>query len=412
VLPADSKRVLLYAVTAALMLSEGVYDLVFANMAYDATGQAHSVATTYAIGYGAEILVTIFGAGFLDYFDKRRVFAFAMFTKIAIFGAAVAIAAVTPMSAPVIWAFAFAIDLIHHYSRLAVFALISALFQRDELGAIHGTNAVLGGATQIAAPLIAALAIAGFGLSYSLSVSVALQVGALGIALALFRMAEYRPSSNEHTGEPLRAQVKSAALSTLRAAREIAGHPGWRGFLGLYTASSLALGVSVLLWVPLLRSFHGVADQTTGWYLSIGAIGMVVAGLAVRNVRGDSPNLGYLAGSLAAAAGGLALSIAHPGATWLAACATVVLFLSVTLFFRTATVVMQANIPEDRLASWYGVVDFTNRIFGLIGVLAAGAVFDIVGPVWLFGAIAAALVIISALWTLRAPSLVPERVLP
>ncbi len=59
------------------MLSEGIYDLVFANMAYNVSGQAVSVATTYAVGYIAEIIVTIFGAGFLDYFDRRQIFKYA-----------------------------------------------------------------------------------------------------------------------------------------------------------------------------------------------------------------------------------------------------------------------------------------------------------------------------------------------
>ena len=48
----------------SFIFSECVYDLVFANLAYAIDGQAWSVGTTYALGYGAEILVTILGAGF------------------------------------------------------------------------------------------------------------------------------------------------------------------------------------------------------------------------------------------------------------------------------------------------------------------------------------------------------------
>src|SRR5690349_2637682 len=131
--------------TACMMLSEGVYDLVFAIMAYGASGRASTVATTYGIGYGAEILVTIAGAGFLDWVDRRRAFIATQLVSIALFVVALTVARLTSMTERTIWLFAFLADLVHHYARLALFTLLPSLFPREELGRIAGTRAIIVG---------------------------------------------------------------------------------------------------------------------------------------------------------------------------------------------------------------------------------------------------------------------------
>lgn len=71
----EKNRTLLFvSVGVFIALSEAIYDLVFANLAYSITGKASSVTTTYAFGYMAEIAVTLVGAGFIDRFNKWRLF--------------------------------------------------------------------------------------------------------------------------------------------------------------------------------------------------------------------------------------------------------------------------------------------------------------------------------------------------
>lgn len=383
--------------STALVLSEGVYDLVFANMAYSASGQAFAVATTYAFGYTAEILVTILGAGFLDYFDRRKIFVYSQFVKIAIFASVVVVGAIHPLSAPMIWAYAFSIDLIHHYSRIALFTLVVSLFEKAEIPEIQGTNAVLSGTMQITSPLLAGAAIGLFGLTSSLGVSVALQLLALITALVLFRIAKYRKSANEESTGPLREQLKDAALSTLRAARDLARDKTWRGFLTLYTACGLLIGVTVLLWIPLLRGYHGVSDGNTGWYLSIGATGLAAGGFIVRRF-GKLQSYRYLALALFLMSLSVVLAIVMPGVVGLIAGGTILFHLGLTLYFGFSTVLIQISIPSDRMGSWYGVIDFVNRIFGMVGVLCAGVLFDLVGPEWLFGGLAVVLAASATLW--------------
>lgn len=405
----DRRRVLLYAMTAALFLSEGVYDLVFALMAYSVSGRASSVAATYAVGYVAEILVTVLGAGFLDYFDKRKLFTRAQYIKIALFGSFVALGAAMPLSEPMIWGYAFAIDLVHHYSRLTVFALIAASFDKNELPQIQGVNGVLGGITQVASPLIGAVAIGVFGATSALGVSVGLQVAALLLSFALVRRVVYRRSAGESRGMTLRARAREAVTATTRATRDIARDPRWRGFLVLYTGGNLLIAVAVLMWVPLLRSFHGVPETGVGWFLALGAAGMTGGGLLLRRLGLDETYHRQLALALAAMSMGLVCSIAAPGALVPLVVGTLGFFVGMTLYFRTSTALLQVHLPEDRIGSWYGAVDFVSRVGGMVGVLCAGVFFDAIGPYWLYGTLAGLLIFTAALWGRQAPTLVPSR---
>ncbi|GGJ49224.1 hypothetical protein GCM10009085_48460 [Pseudomonas avellanae] len=91
-LPYSNKKVLYIfaSVSVLLALSEAVYDLAFANLAFTLTGTTLSVMTTYAIGYSAEIMVTLLGAGFIDRFDKWKLFIATQLVNIIIFSIAVA----------------------------------------------------------------------------------------------------------------------------------------------------------------------------------------------------------------------------------------------------------------------------------------------------------------------------------
>lgn len=64
----------------SLVYRKIIYDLVFADMAYNITNTANSVTITYAIGYASEILITILFAGFIDQFNKWKLL---IYTQIA-----------------------------------------------------------------------------------------------------------------------------------------------------------------------------------------------------------------------------------------------------------------------------------------------------------------------------------------
>ncbi|WP_345118606.1 hypothetical protein [Bartonella pachyuromydis] len=111
------------AIGCFLLLSEAIYDLVFANIAYSLTGKTTSVTTTYAIGYVAEIIVMILGAGFIDQFNKWRLFIATQILNIMVFALVMIVLSRDYIHIISLWGFAFFVDLIHHYSRLIFFLL-------------------------------------------------------------------------------------------------------------------------------------------------------------------------------------------------------------------------------------------------------------------------------------------------
>lgn len=91
------------ALGVLLILSEAIYDLVFANLAYSISGTTLAVTTTYAVGYSAEILVTLLGAGFIDRFNKWKLFIATQLANIAVFALAVFVLRIYDSSVEWVW---------------------------------------------------------------------------------------------------------------------------------------------------------------------------------------------------------------------------------------------------------------------------------------------------------------------
>ncbi len=389
----NPRRTLLYAMTAAMMLAEGVYDLVFALMAYGVSGQAASVATTYAIGFGAEIFVTVFGAGFLDYFDRRKLFAGTQVASVTVFATAFVFARTSALSENGIWLFAFLADLSHHASRLALFALVPTLFEKEELSQVQGTRAMISGVARVLAPVAGGVVIAGVGLHLSLAAVLVLSIVALAFALLL-------PGGSHVVVRRARSSIVLGALGTLRAVRAIARDASWRRFSLLVTTSQLVIAVAILLWVPLLRSVHGVSEAETGSYVACGALGMVASGFALRSMRATSVPQRVLTYSLLLAAAGLMLMVTWSGPV-LRIGATLLFYVGLTLFLRTNEVALQQTLPADRFASFYGAMDAGGRVLGLAGILCAGRIFDRIGGSAFYGALVVLLLVLAVLWSKR-----------
>lgn len=91
-LSCSNKRILYVFASIGILvaLSEAVYDLAFANLAYNLSGKTLAVMTTYAMGYSAEILVTLLGSGFIDRHDKWMLFIITQIVNMVVFSIAVA----------------------------------------------------------------------------------------------------------------------------------------------------------------------------------------------------------------------------------------------------------------------------------------------------------------------------------
>jgi hypothetical protein len=315
------------------------------------------------------------------------------------------------MTEGTIWLFAFLVDLVHHYARLSLFTLIPALFEKEDLARIQGTRAVIVAVSRVAAPLAGGAIIAGIGMAASLVGVAALQVMGLMLTLLLLRASPYHrvaSTASEEPGEG-RHPILLAARSTLRAAVAIARDARWRRFVALNTGSRLLISVGVLLWVPLLRSFHHVSEGATGMFLSLGAAGTVAGGLVMSRTSAVAEPSRRLAAALVFTSVGLVAAVCGSGAGPRVILATLVFHGGLTLFLRTSEVYLQSHLPHDKLGSWYGAMDAADRTLGLVGVLWAGALFDRVGAAPIYGCLALLLVAHALMWIRKPASLGVEQ---
>jgi DHA3 family macrolide efflux protein-like MFS transporter len=402
-----ARKTLYISAIALFVLSEGVYDLAFANLAFSVNGQASSVATTYAVGYLAEITITLLGAGFLDHFDKRKIFVGSILATLIAFICAILWFAQIGVSEIAVWSFAFVVDLIHHCTRLAAFALVPFLFSdKDEIVAVNAASAVLNGLVRVGSPVFGALAIGLVGTNLSLLISALALFACLIVSAALVaKVGALAVTSNSTSTEALSVRVLQALGGVSRSAVQIMRDPEWRMFLLMYSGTVLFIGVANLLWIPLLRTVTDLSEAQTGYLIAFGAMGLLIGGIFLRRFSRwksrPTSAMGLASVILTIGVGLAAFSKSIP----IAAVAIFVFNLGLTFYFRTATVFFQTAIPKEIIGSWYGAVDAAGRIFGLVGILVAGRIFDSVGGTAMYVSICGVLALSSIYWLRTSLSL-------
>ncbi|WP_229804783.1 MFS transporter [Paludibacterium paludis] len=383
-----------------LALSEAIYDLAFANMAYTITGKTLSVTTTYAVGYGAEILVTLLGAGFIDRFNKWRLFLATQAANIIVFALAAVLLSRENPTVATVWFFAFFVDLIHQYSRLIVFALVPFLFAKDEIPRLNGMLAVCNGVAKALGPVVGAIAILYVGLPASLLGSIAFMVGALVLTMALGVMSQAStiPAIVSVPEERFRDRLQESVFGASRAAYQLLALPRWRWFLASYSSCVLVIGVLALLWIPLLRSFHGFSDAETGYLMSTGTFGAVIGGSMLRRHAQLSKLTSVLRAAHFVMAFGIFVAFVVRGNPYVVGIGMFAFHVGTTMYFRSTASAIQTNIPKDVIGSWYGAIDFISRFVGLAGILFAGWAFDAIGPYALYTALLVLLLVSVLNW--------------
>lgn len=366
------------ALGVLLILSEAIYDLVFANLAYSISGTTLAVTTTYAFGYSAEILVTLLGAGFIDRFNKWKLFIATQLVNIAVFAAAIVVLGVYDKSVEWVWFFAFFVDLIHQYSRLIMFALIPFLFTASDIPRINGLLATFNGVARTLGPAIGALVIFNVGMSISLLASIAFMLAALILTFSLSALNGSHPhlaSADSSFAQRFHESVTGASRATIDLLRA----PRWRYFLASYATCLLVVSVLSLLWVPLLRGFHGFSAVQTGYLFTVGATGAIAGGLALRTSGQAARVPSTILLSHLIMISGICVSLSLRGGIWLTGIGMFVFQFGTTLYFRTTASAIQLTVPKEIIGSWYGSIDFISRFAGLVGIILAGWAYDKVG---------------------------------
>ena len=369
---------------AALCLSEALYDFTFAAIAYQVSGNAMVGGFAYAAGYLAEIIVSAFGGGIIDRYDRRFVFGLTILLKSAAFFAFLVMALINQgesIGSKTLCAFAFAIDLLHHCSRLANTVSLYQIFDGEDRARVQGLFISISGLCRIGGPALAgALGSAIFPHTYDI-LWICLPMQALAwwslrttISLEFLQEGGYK-------NEPLITTL----LGTINTIRYAFSIPNWRVFFTINALATLCLGTANLLFFSLFRMHFEFSESQCGNILSAGAVGAIFGGIgANKYLQFDCDHMRNAANALFLSGISLVIMALAPKTIWIALGLVPLFQMALVFFFRSIGLALTENIEKQNIGKWWTANDAVNRIFGIFGILGGASFMDQIGPSYFY----------------------------
>ncbi|MFJ5731030.1 MFS transporter [Streptomyces paradoxus] len=395
--------VVLAALVLARSLSEGIYDIAFANLALDLTGAVSTVGLVYCVGYGVEVVASIVAGPLLDRGNPKSVLVVSYLVKIGVFAL---IGLGSSFLSSHLWAIvvaAAAVDLVHHIGEMALFVLLPRLLDAKTLVRVQGISGSVRSASELISPVVAGGIIVLLPGSKGLLAAAGLQVLALILFIAFIAVVSRRPAiPNEDTvaGSEPGADAGSSAepVSRRTVAKTIVASRAWRRFAVFHSLSVLALSTVILSLLSLMRDTLDMSAARAGSFLACSTVGAIIGGLIVAKAGPDGiyPSMRWSP----AVAGSGALIAAFLGQSQGLLAAGLILFgLGFTVYLRSAGLVVQLRAPSAILGTWDGLLDAVIRVVSAAAILATGFLFDQVGgrPVYLV--LGALLFLVAGLWS-------------
>ena len=255
----------------------------------------------------------------------------------------------------------------------AMLASVSLMAPRDQLARIAGLNQTLEGASNIAAPALAAVLVSILPIQIVLAIDVATAAVAV-VPLAFILIPQ--PEKNEAQGK---------AASFLAALIEGFSHlAGVRGllFLFIYSSATWMLAAPAWRFLPLLATKHlqGGAVQLGMMSSAFGA--GVVAGGAILTVWGGFKRR-IVTRWLSAFGSGLAyiaLGFAPAGSFALAVAACGSFGITFSLALAAQRALIQTTVPPALQGRIFSIFTFALNVMQPIGLAVFGVFGDLLGP--------------------------------
>ncbi|MGI5450816.1 MFS transporter [Streptomyces sp. CA-243310] len=412
-LPAPSPRLtLLLVVFAALVLarsmSEGIYDIAFANLALDLSGLVSTVGLVYFVGYGVEVVASVAAGPLLDRGDPKTVLVVSYLVKIGVF---VLIGLGSTFLSSHLWAIVVAaatVDLVHHVGEMALFVLLPRILDARALVRVQALGGTVRSASELLSPVVAGLVIALMPGSRALLVAAGLQVLALGLFAAFVavvirargpvRSTAPADAAEPDAGERAEPAERAPLPSRREVARTLTASRAWRRFTTFHGLTVLALSTVILSVLSLMRETLHMTAAGAGSFLAFSTIGAIVGGLAVAKAGPDGIYTSLRWAPALAGAG--ALTAAFLGQTrWLLAAGLILFGLGFTVYLRSAGLLIQLRAPSAVLGTWNGLLDAVIRIVSAAAILVTGFLFDRFGGQAIYLAFGLLLVLTAALWS-------------
>ena len=365
-----------FSAVIALSVSESLYDMAFATYAYDISRLAIIGGITYALGFFAEIIVSLLAGGLLDNYPKKRIYAISISLKLLAFIIVTTLAYTNEITVYKIWFFAFIIDALHHITKLAnVVSLVDLCKNKSELAKYNGYLAAIASSSMIIGPIFSAAMIGIFGSMESIFICMVLQIFSLIMMQICFRRIATPTESITQPKNPDKSNILSSLLSTTKSYKTIFSNQFWTSLFIINGIITFVIGSLILMFVPFIKASFNIDNSQIGYFFSASAIGGIIAGLLLQHIHRRFSLKIVISGSIFITA--ITSSILpFSGNFWLALPTALAFQFGVTAFYRSTAVAIQMHAPRDEVGAFYSASDAFSRVFGLMGVIVAGIIFD------------------------------------
>jgi MFS family permease len=353
-------------------------------MAYQVSGNALVGGFAFAAGYIAEILVSAFGGGIIDRFDRRLIFGLTMLLKSVAFFSFLVMAMVTKgenIGSKTICAFAFVIDLLHHCSRLANTVSLYQIFDGEERSRVQGLFISISGLCRISGPALAGtLATAIFPNTHDiLWICLPMQ------AVAWFSLKRTFPVFSRQERGQKNETLITTLFGTINTIRYAFSTPNWRTLFTINALATVFLGTANLLFFPFFRMYFEFSESQCGNILSAGAAGAILGGIGSNKYfQFRTDHAKNAAKALICSGLTLVTMTVAPKTIWVALGLVALFQIGLVFFFRSIALALTENVEKENLGKWWTANDAVNRIFGIFGILAGAAFMDHIGAPYIY----------------------------
>ncbi|MER5220746.1 MFS transporter [Streptomyces flaveus] len=391
------------ALTLAAAMSEGVYDIAFANLALDLSGLVSTIGIVYCVGYGVEVVASLAIGPLLDRRDAGQVLVVSYLAKIGIF---VLIGLSSSFLSSHLWTIvvaAAAVDFIHQVGEMALFVLLPRLVDAHTLVKVQGIGATARSAGEILSPVVAGLVISLLPGARGLIAAAGFQILALALFACVLAVARHtglrtkpdataEQESEDDSADPHALPSRRAVAGTILSSRP------WHRYLIFHALTVLALSTVILSWIPLMRETLDMSAAAAGTFLAFSTAGALLGGLIVAK-SGPERIFASMRWAPALAGVGTLTAVLLGSTRWPLALGLILFGLGFTVYLRSAGLVVQLHAPIAVLGTWNGQLDAVIRVVSAAGILSAGFLFDLVGGHAVFASLGFTLLVSAALWT-------------
>jgi DHA3 family macrolide efflux protein-like MFS transporter len=352
----------------ASMLGSSFTSFSLAVFVYSSTGSATTLGLILALGLLPGTAAAPFAGSLVDRWGSKRALLVSNLGAMAVMAIMAPLLTSGQFQVWQVYAVVIALSGLGSLQGPALGAMTPQLVPKLHLGRANGMRMIAIAASQVLAPVSAGALL----LSIQLRGIVIIDICSYGVAILC--LLPIRVPRDPAT--PADGRKKSLLAEFGQAWRYVADRKGLLALLTFLATVNFAAGVMELLISPLILTFG--SSEALGIVLSVGGVGMILAGAAVTASNGPRRRVrGVLIASAVMAVATVAIAL-RPNVPLIAASAFVIMG-SLVFIATTHQVIWQTKVERGlmgRVMALIGLVGLVPQLFGnIIAGVAADRVF-------------------------------------